>query len=78
MFSKMGIVKTNKKIQGKLKYRGTVYMYVGYPPNFAFDVYRMLHLKTKHIIKSMDILWLNKSFAELDKKFEEVNNTFDD
>jgi hypothetical protein len=38
----------------------------------------MLNLKTKHIITSRDIVWLNKSFAEWDKMVEEVNNKFDD
>jgi hypothetical protein len=38
----------------------------------------MHKLKTKHNIKSRDILWLNKSFGEWDKKVEEVNNIFDD
>jgi hypothetical protein len=74
----MGIVTTKEKIQGKLKDRGTVYMFVGYPPNHACEVYRMLNLKIKHIIKSRDILWLNNNFGEWDKKVEEVKNKFDD
>jgi hypothetical protein len=56
MFGKMGVVTTKKKIQGKLKDRVTVCMFVGYPPNHACDVYRMLNLKTKHIITSRDIV----------------------
>ena len=78
VFGEMGIVTTKKKIQGKLKDRGTVCMFAGYPPNHACDVYRMLSLKTKHIFNSRDIVWLNKSFGEWDKKDEEVNNEIDE
>jgi hypothetical protein len=38
----------------------------------------MINLKTKHIIKPRDIVWLNECFGEWDEKFEEVNNKFDD
>ena len=78
VFGEMGIVTTKKKIQGKLKDRGTVCMFTGYPPNHACDVYRMLNLKTKHIFNSRDIVWLNKSFGEWDKKDEEVNTEIDE
>jgi hypothetical protein len=74
IFSEMGIMTEKKKFQGKFKNRGTVWMYVGYRPNHPYDVYRMLNLKTKHIIKSRDILWLNKSFGEWNKKVDEFNN----
>ena len=36
VFDKMGIVTTKEKIQGMLKDRGTVCMFVGYPPSHAF------------------------------------------
>ena len=36
-------------------------MFVGYPPSHVCDVYRMLNMKTKHIIKSRDIKWLQKT-----------------
>jgi hypothetical protein len=70
----MGIVTTKKKIQGKLKDRGNACMFVGYPPSYACDFYMMLNLKTKHSLKSREIVWLNKSFGEWDKKVEEFNN----
>jgi hypothetical protein len=59
-FVEIGILTTKKEIQGKLKDFGTVCIYVGYAPNSACDVYRMLNLKTKHIIKSRDIVRLKK------------------
>jgi hypothetical protein len=63
MFGEMVIVTSKKKIQGKLKDLGNIYMFVGYPQNHAFDVYTMLNPKTKYIIKSRDIMWLNQSFG---------------
>jgi hypothetical protein len=73
MFGEMDIVMKNKKIQGKLKDCGTVCLFVGYPPNHACDVCRMLNVNTKHIIKARDIVFLNKNFRELNKKVEEMN-----
>jgi hypothetical protein len=48
IFSELGIVTIKKKIQGKHKDRGTVCMFVGYPPDHACDAYRMLNLKKKY------------------------------
>jgi hypothetical protein len=53
-------------------------MLVGYNLNHACDIYSMLDLNTKYIIKSCNIAWVNKSFGEWDKKAEAVNNIFDD
>jgi hypothetical protein len=53
-------------------------MLVGYNLNHACDIYSMLNLNTKYIIKSCNIAWVNKSFGEWDKKAEAVNNIFDD
>jgi hypothetical protein len=41
MFNKIGIVTTNKKIQGKLKDHRTVCMVVAFPPNHPYR--RFLH-----------------------------------
>jgi hypothetical protein len=59
----MVIVLTKNKIQETLKDSVTVFMFVGYPPHHACDIYRILTLKTKHIIKSRDIVRLDKSFG---------------
>jgi hypothetical protein len=60
----MGVVTTREKIQGKLKDQGTVSIFVGYPPSHACDVYRMLNMSTKHVIKSRDIKWLHKTYED--------------
>jgi hypothetical protein len=38
-------------------------VFVGYAVNHADDVYRLLNPKTKNIIKSRYVVWLNKSYG---------------
>ena len=59
---------TKKAIQGKLNDRGTVGLFVGYPDNHADDVYRIFNIKTKQIIKSRDLVWLNLSYGNWKSK----------
>jgi hypothetical protein len=62
-FGEMCVVTTKNKIQGKLSNKGTVCVYVGNAVNHADDVYRLLNPKTKSIIRSRDVVWLNKSYG---------------
>jgi hypothetical protein len=62
-FGEMCVVKTKKSIQGKLNDRGTVGLPVGYPQNHADDVYRIFNIKTKQIIKSRDLIWLDLKYG---------------
>jgi hypothetical protein len=39
-------------------------LWVGYPTNHAEDVYKFMNLKTKKVIMSRNIIWLNKKYAE--------------
>jgi hypothetical protein len=59
----MCVTTTKNKLQGKLSNKGTVCVFVGYAVNHADDVYRLMHPKTKSIIKSRDVLWLNISYG---------------
>jgi hypothetical protein len=59
----MRLVTTKNKIQGKLSDKVTVCVFVGYAVNHADDVYRLLNPKTKSIIKSRDVVWLNKCYG---------------
>jgi hypothetical protein len=59
----MCVATTKNKIQGKLSDKGTVCVFVAYAVNHADDVYRLLNSKTKSIIKSRDVVWLNKSYG---------------
>jgi hypothetical protein len=43
--------------------RGTVDLFSRYPDNNADDVYRIFNIKTKQIIKSRDLVWLNLSYG---------------
>ena len=35
-------------------------MFLGYAKNHTGNCYRLLHLKTRKVIKSRDVIWLNK------------------
>jgi hypothetical protein len=65
-FGELGVVAIheNKDKRGKLKERGKICMFVGYPDDTTRDSYRMLNLKTNRVIKSKDILWMKKNCGE--------------
>ena len=67
-FGEICVVTTKKAIQGKLNDRGTVGLFVGYPDNHSADVYRIFNIKTKQIIKSRDLIWLNLSYGNWKSK----------
>jgi hypothetical protein len=56
-------------------------MFMEYSINHAHDVYRMLNIKTKKIINSRDIIWMNKVYKDWkeqkDKKKSEVEDDED-
>jgi len=57
-------VKSNRKShKEKLKNRGDVGIFVGYPEDHHFDAYRIFMGDTKKIVESRDVVWLNKSFS---------------
>jgi hypothetical protein len=39
-------------------------MFLGYPDSHSSDVYHMWNLKTERVVKSRDVLWLNKSYKQ--------------
>ena len=65
-FGEVGIVAkhSNKKVRSKLADRGIPCLFVGYAENHSTDVYRMFNLKTKHILKLRDVLWLGQSYGK--------------
>ena len=73
-FGEVGLVTTKNKIQGKLRNRGTVCMFVGYSVDHAHDVYRMLNLETNRIINSRDIKWLKLYHKDWINKNNQVEN----
>jgi hypothetical protein len=54
-FSDIGVVTTKANIQSKLKNRGSPCMFVGYSVHHAHDVYRMLNLDIKRIIRLQNV-----------------------
>jgi hypothetical protein len=62
-FGEMCMATTKNKIQGKLSNKGIVCVFVRYAVNHVNDVYRLLNTKIRSIIKSRDVVWLNKSYG---------------
>jgi hypothetical protein len=54
-FGEVGVVTAMSNIQGKLKNRGRVCMFVGYSVDHADNVHCMLNLETNRVINSRDI-----------------------
>ena len=84
-FGEIAIVKDNGlKIKGKLKDRGMKAMFVGYADNHAGNVYRFVNLKTKRVILSRDITWMNKLYGDIygqrdvGKRYNLKDNTSED
>jgi hypothetical protein len=71
------VAATKSKIQGKLTDRGSVCVFVGYRNNHASDVYRLLNLKTNHVIKSRDVIWSSKTYGEWMKSKDRPEMTED-
>ena len=65
-FGEMDIVKSivSKQELGKLSDRGLTCTFVGYSIKHGGDVKRFFNMKTKRIVHSRDIQWLNKLYAE--------------
>jgi hypothetical protein len=77
IFGKMAVVIT-KKIQGKLSDRVTVCMFVGYPQNHSDDVYRLFNVKTSQVVKSRDLILLNKDYESWVSKKQDNESGFGD
>jgi hypothetical protein len=56
IFGEIGVVTTKDKVQGKLKNRGTPFIFVGYSVDHANEVYRTFTFNTKSIIQFRDVV----------------------
>ena len=63
-FGEMGVIKTTKKLKGKLTNRGIPVMYLGRAKDHAGDTYRFLNLETELVLISRDVIWLNKVYGD--------------
>jgi hypothetical protein len=77
-FGELSVATTKNQMQGKLSDRGSVCVFVGYPSNHGNDVYRLLNLKTNHVIKSRDVIWSNKTHGKWMKSKDHPKMTEDD
>ena len=59
-----------KKTRAKLQDRVLECLFVGYPDDHAGDVYKLLSLATKKIIKSRNVIWMNKAYSEYKNIFK--------
>jgi hypothetical protein len=66
------------KGQASRKIEGSRHCVVGYPPSHACDVYRMLNMKTKHVIKLRDMKWFHKTDEDRCVKEDQNNEKLDD
>jgi hypothetical protein len=64
-FGEIVVVTTNDKIQGKLRKRGSAYMFVGYTNIHSRDVFRTLNLETREVNNSRDVVWSSKIYKDL-------------
>jgi hypothetical protein len=62
----------NKKIRSKLTDRGFPALFVGYADNHAADVFEFFNLKTKALIMSRNVIWLNQNYSQY-KNITSVN-----
>jgi hypothetical protein len=60
----MAVIKTSKKIKGKLEDRGLPCVYLGQARDHAGDTYRFLNLATKMVLVSRDVIWLDQVYGE--------------
>lgn len=52
------------KLKSKLKNKGILGFFVGYPEYSGSSTFRIYKIKTKTVIISRDVIWLNKSYGD--------------
>ena len=65
IFGEIGVVKTAKEIQSKMKNKGDAMMFIGIAKDHATDCFKFLNLKTNKVVKSRNVRWLKKTEPEL-------------
>ena len=62
-----------KKMRSKLDDRGITCMFAGYADDHTKNVYRFLNIRTRRIILSRDVRWLNIIWKQYNKKSIETS-----
>ena len=60
----MGVVSIIVNIKFKLDDQIIIFFFLGYAQNHMGGTYHMLNLRTKRIVLSRDIIWLNKTHGK--------------
>ena len=63
-FGLLGVVRSIAKAKATPEYRGKTCMFLSYAQNHTGGTYHMLNLRTKRIVPSRDIIWLNKTYGD--------------
>ena len=51
-------------VKAKLEDRGKTWMFLGYVQDYTVGTYRILNIRTKFIVLSRDVIWLNKTYED--------------
>jgi hypothetical protein len=73
-FGEMVVAATRIKIQGKILNKGKYGRFVGYAPNHALDVYRILKMANRRIVMSRDICWLKKHYYQWSQGQDDIDD----
>ena len=60
----MGVVSSIATVKENLEDWGNKLMLLGYAQNDTGGTYHMLNIRTKRVVLSHDIIWLNKTYGE--------------
>ena len=72
IFGEIGVVKTAKEIQSKMKNKGDPMMFIGTAKDHAVDCFKFLNLKTNKVVKSRNVRWIKKTEEELLEETKEI------
>jgi hypothetical protein len=64
----------NKAIRGKLSDRGFPALFIGYPDDHSNDVFEFFNFKTRSVLLSRNVIWLNQVYGDY-MKITNVNTT---
>ena len=62
-FGEMVVVRSIATVKSRLEYQVMTYMFLGYAQNHIGGTYHMLNIRTKIIVLSCDVIWLNKTYC---------------
>ena len=64
LFGEVAMIADRTKIKSKLTNRGFPAIFIGYCDDHAENVFQFFNWKNKSILRSRDVIWLNKTYTE--------------